>query len=208
LSTINSCLAAFVFGIAIFYSITDLDAVLGSNGSFPLAAIYAQATSNKAGTFGLLFIVMLSLLICLVGTVLTCSRIWWSLARDRATPFPKIFSKCNERLSCPVEATLLCAIISTGLGAIPLGSRTAFTDLAGSFIILTSASYAMCIAPSLFTGRKYVPKEGYFRLGSAGYALNAAAVTLIIFFDTIFCFRKSKPATGWCITSTRKLIQT
>lgn len=163
--------------------------MLSSNGSFPLAAIYAQATGTKGGTFCLLFIVLLSLLICLVGTLLTCGRIWWTLARDHATPLPYLFASVNEDLSCPIYATLFCTIFSLGLGAIPLGSKTAFQDLAGSFIILTSTSYALAIAPNLLTGRKNVPK-GPFHLGSAGFAINAAAVLLIIFFNIMYCFRK------------------
>ncbi|KAF2637328.1 choline transport protein [Massarina eburnea CBS 473.64] len=185
-------LSAFFFGIALFYSISDLDAVVNSNGSFPLAAIYSQATGTKGGTFCLLLIVFFSLMICLVGTLLTCSRIWWSLARDNATPFHHIFSSVNEGLSCPIPATLLCAIISIGLGAIPLGSQTAFTDLAGSFIILTSVSYALAIAPNIFTKRRNMPK-GPFHMGSAGFVVNAAAVLLIIFFDIMYCFPFALP---------------
>jgi hypothetical protein len=83
----------------------------------------------------------------------------------------------------------LCTLIGLGLGAIPLGSKTAFTDLAGSFIILTSTSYALAIAPNLFTGRKNVPK-GPFHLGKFGYPVNAAAVLFIVFFDIMYCFRK------------------
>lgn len=187
-------LSAFLYGIALFYSITDLDAVINSNGSFPLAAIYHQATGTKGGTFCLLFIVLLSLLICLVGTLVTCSRIWWSLARDNATPFPKAFSSVNEGLSCPIPATLLCSIISLGLGAISLGSKAAFTALAGSFIILTSTSYAIAIVPNIITGRKNMPK-GPFHMGSAGLPVNIAAVLFIAFFNIMYCFPFAYPAT-------------
>jgi hypothetical protein len=55
------------------FSITDLDAVLTSNGSFPLAVVYAQATGNKAGTFGLLLIVLLSIMIAIFGGFITVS---------------------------------------------------------------------------------------------------------------------------------------
>jgi len=128
-------------------------------------------------------------MICLVGTLLTCGRIWWALARDDATPLPKFFSNVNETLSCPIPATLFVAIISTALGAIPLGNPTAFTALAGSFIVLTSVSYALAIAPNIFTGRKYMPR-GPFWMGKYGYAVNVISVVLIIFFDIIYCFRK------------------
>jgi len=62
-------------------------------------------------------------MICVLGTFLTvrdtrnrtysCSlmqvgRILWALARDNATPFSGTFSIVNEKLSCPVPATLLC----------------------------------------------------------------------------------------------------
>jgi len=75
------------------------------------------------------------------------------------------------------------------LGAIPLGSKTAFSDLAGSFIILTTTSYALAIAPHLLTGRKNIP-PGPFWMGSAGFAINGIAVVLIIFFNIMFCFRR------------------
>jgi choline transport protein len=66
-------LSAFLFAITILYGISDFDAVLASNGAFPLATVYAQATGSKGATFGLLFIIFCSILICLVGTFLTVS---------------------------------------------------------------------------------------------------------------------------------------
>jgi len=171
------------------YAITDLDAVLAWPGSFPLAAVYSQATGNKAGTFGLLFIVFLSIMICVVGTFLTVGRIWWALGRDNAIPFANTFGRVNETLSCPVEATIFCAILCSAFGAIALGSKTAFNDLVGSFIVLTSLSYLLAILPHLLTGRKNVP-EGPFWMGKWGFAINAISCVAIIFFDIFYCFRK------------------
>lgn len=131
-------ITTFLYAIAIFYGINDLSAVTSSNGSFPLAVVYHQATGNAGGTFGLLLILFLSIMICTLGTVLMVGRLWWALARDNATPFAGFFSQVNERLSCPIPATILCAILCTGFGAIQLGSKTAFVDLVGSFIILTT----------------------------------------------------------------------
>lgn len=64
-------LTAFVYAIAILYSITDLGAVVNSNGSFPMAVIYSQATGSAAGTFGLLLILFLSIIVCAIDTYLT-----------------------------------------------------------------------------------------------------------------------------------------
>ena len=81
-------ITSFCYAIAIMYGINDLNAVVTSNGSFPLAAVYSQATGKAGATFGLLLIIFLSLLICLVGTFLLLGRIWWALARDNAVSAP------------------------------------------------------------------------------------------------------------------------
>lgn len=104
-------------------------------------------------------------------------------------PFSGFFSSVSERLSCPVPATLFVAVVATGLGAIPIGSSTAFLDLTGSFIILTTISYAIPFMGNVLTGRRHFPK-GPFHLGKWGTAVNLTAVVLITFFDIFYCFRK------------------
>jgi len=126
---------------------TDFDALLNGVNSYPLAIIYAQATAdadgnvNKGAVFGLLFIILCSGYCCVLGTFLTNSRTYWALARDNAVPLSGIFGKVNKRLSCPVNATLFCGVIATGILAIPLGSNAGFLAITGSFIVLTSVSY-------------------------------------------------------------------
>ncbi|KAJ7730277.1 choline transport protein [Mycena olivaceomarginata] len=187
-------LTGFVYVVALMFSITDLDAVLTSNGSFPLAVVYAQATGNKAGTFGLLLIVFLSVMICCIGGFITTGRIYWALARDNVTPFSSFFSQVSARLSCPVPATLFCAILTTAFGAVQLGSKTALSDLGGSFVILSTTSYAMAILPHLLSGRKNVP-QGPFWMGRAGFFVNTISVLLIVFTNVMFCLPYALPAT-------------
>ncbi|KAK3329462.1 amino acid/polyamine transporter I [Apodospora peruviana] len=193
-------LYAFCFAIALCYAITDLDALTLGINTYPLASIYAQATANSDGsqnlgaTFGLLFIIFCSSFLCVVGTVLTNSRIYWALARDNAVPFAPFFSRVNEKLSCPVQSTLFVAVVATGLGAIPLGSSTAFLDLTGSFIILTTVSYAIPFLANVLTGRKYFPK-GPFHLGKFGTPVNTLAVLFIALFNIFYCFPYALPTT-------------
>lgn len=183
---------AFVYAIAIMYGINDLDAVTGSALSFPLAEVYSQATGSRGATFGLLFIVLLSILICSIGTLMMVGRLFWVLARDNATPFPALFGNVDERLSCPIPATILCAVLCTAFGAIQLGSKTAFTDLVGSFIILTTVSYFLAIFPHMLTKRRNVP-VGHFWMGNFGYFVNGVTCVLIVFFDIWFCFPYAYP---------------
>ena len=185
-------LASFCYAIAILYGINDLDGILSYQGGFPLTALYLQATGSVPATFGLLFIIFLALVPCLSGTYLTTSRIWWALARDNVTPFPRFFAHVSKRWCCPIEATTLCAVLTVALGAITVGSKTAFTDLTGSFIILTSTSYAMAIVANVVTGRQNFPR-GEFYMGHIGYYVNILTVLLITFFNIMFCFPPTYP---------------
>ncbi|KAK6949266.1 hypothetical protein Daesc_009340 [Daldinia eschscholtzii] len=182
-------LYAFAFAIALGYAITDISALQGGINTYPLAVIYQQATGSSGATFGLLLILFLSSMCCCVGTVLTNSRTYWALARDNAVPFSGIFGRVNEGLSCPIYATLFVSVVATGLGAIPLGSSSAFLALTGSFIVLTTVSYAIPFTANMITGRRYFP-AGPFHMGKLGYAVNLVAVLLIAMFDILFCFRK------------------
>jgi hypothetical protein len=68
---------AFCFAIALCYAITDLGALQGGFNTYPLAGIYQQATAradgtpNYGATFGLLAIILVSTILCTIGTVLT-----------------------------------------------------------------------------------------------------------------------------------------
>ncbi|KAI0877825.1 amino acid transporter [Hypoxylon argillaceum] len=188
-------LYAFVFAIALSYAITDLSALQGDSNTYPLAGIYQQATQSPAATFGLLFILFLTSMCCCIGTVLTNSRAYWALARDNAVPFSKFFGRVNESLSCPIEATIFVSVFVTGLGAISLGSSSAFLALAGSFVVLTTVSYAIPFLGNVISGRKYFP-PGPFSLGKLGNAVNLITIVLTIFFDVFFVFPYTLPTTA------------
>ncbi|KAK4193459.1 putative amino acid transporter [Podospora australis] len=191
-------LYAFCFAIVLCYAITDLAILQGGINTYPLVDIYLQATADGQGnqnlgaTFGLLFIIWCASMLCCIGTTLTNSRIYWALARDKAVPLSSLFSQVNEKLSCPIPATLFVAIVATGIGAIPLGSEVAFLNLAGSFIILTTVSYAIPFGANILTGRRHFPK-GPFHLGKFGMPVNILAVLFITLFDIFYCFPYAMP---------------
>ncbi|KAK9235384.1 hypothetical protein V1525DRAFT_410145 [Lipomyces kononenkoae] len=190
-------LYAFCLAIALCYAITDINALLSGINGYQLAMIYSQATGSAGGTFGLLFIIFLFIYPLHSGHRM--SRSFCALARDNAMPFSFPFGRVSEDLSRPVYATLLCALAATGLGAIPLGST--FLDLTGSFVILSTVSYAIPFTPNILTGRKYLP-QGSFRLGKAGYFVNRTAVVLITLFNIFYCFPYSVPTTAMSMNST------
>lgn len=103
---ISSFVTAFIFLIILFYAISDFDAVLSTTAELPLTEIYYQATGSKAGAIGLTVIALLSLMGSVMGSVLTSSRIFWTLARDDATPFSRFFGRVSRRWKNPFNAIL------------------------------------------------------------------------------------------------------
>lgn len=178
--------------IAIMYAINDYDALFDS--PYPIAEIYRQATGSADGAIGLLALVMICIGICVVGLYITSGRTLWALSRDGAVPFPKIVSKVSDRFGMPFNATVIVAIIVTVLGAIYVGSTTAFNAFVGSFVLMSSSSYIAAILPNLLTGRKNIEVYGPFELkGWKGYVLNGIACSYMIVWFVIYCFPFALP---------------
>ncbi|RDW80583.1 hypothetical protein BP5796_05281 [Coleophoma crateriformis] len=198
---------ALFYMIAIFYATTNLDDVLGAP-YFPLSQIYFQATSTKAGTVGLLFVILVPIFCTLIGTFITCGRTLWTLARDGAVPFSSTLKIVPQRFKMPFNATVVCAIFSTILGCIYVGSIAAFNAFVGSFVILSTLSYLAAIMPFIFTKRfsnvalppgPYINsmKPGPFCMSSAvGYTVNIISCLYIIVFIVIYCFPYSMPVSA------------
>jgi amino acid transporter len=186
-------LTALFYLIAILYAINDLNTILKSSFLFPLTTIYLQATGSAAGSVGLLLLVLLPTLIATIGCYLTASRIFWTLARDKATPFHNSFKTIHPRWKNPFNAIILCAAIVTILGCIYVGSSTAFNAFVGSFVILTMASYLAAILPHLLSGRSNITPGYFWMKGLIGYIVNIISCLFMMAFIVIFCFPFALP---------------
>ena len=178
--------------IAILYAINDFDALYDS--PWPIATIYLQATGSADGAIGLLALIMICIGICVCGLYITSGRTLWALARDGATPFPRMLSRVDSKLGMPFNATILNAILVTILGAIYVGSLTAFNAFVGSYVIMVSSSYIAAILPNLLTGRKNIEVYGPFHLkGILGFVFNGIACAYMIVWFVIYCFPFALP---------------
>lgn len=179
--------------ISLFYSINDLDEVLNTNSSFPLATIYRQATGTKGGALGLLIVAFIPTFLTCVGCYITAGRTLWTLARDNGTPFSSWLSRVNTRHHNPLNATLACGAIITVLGCIYVGSTTAFNAFVGSYVQLSTLSYLSAIVPNLIRKRRGIVPGYFFMSGWVGFAVNGLSCVYIIAFIVIFCFPFAMP---------------
>ncbi|KAL8843734.1 MAG: hypothetical protein Q9176_001942 [Flavoplaca citrina] len=197
----KAILFQYVFGffsglfylIAILYGVSSFDDVLASLYLFPLAEIYRQAAGSKAGSVGLVFLSFLPAFLSCIGCCVTASRVFWTLARDGATPCSRFFSNVDRSTHNPFRAIMFSGVFVTVLGCIYVGSKTAFSAFVGSFVILTTLSYVTAILPHLLSGRKNVVPGWFWMKGLRGFVVNGIACAYIIVFNVIFCFPFSLP---------------
>ncbi|KAJ6786634.1 hypothetical protein PWT90_03724 [Aphanocladium album] len=179
---------ALLYLTALFYSVQDLTSALAIVPTFPLAGLYMQVTGSQGGALGLLIVVFLPTLITCIGCYITAGRTFWTLSRDRATPFHPYFSKVSPVLCSPFNATLFCGVVCTVMGCIYVGSTTAFNAFVGSYIILSTLSYLSAILPHLLSGRTNVTPGWFWMKGPIGFIVNGIVCLYIIAFIVIFCF--------------------
>lgn len=196
LQMLTAFTTAFVYLIALFYSIQDLDAVYNSQiGVFPTAEIYRQATGSSGGAIGLIAVLFLATFPTLIGTFVTGGRMWWSLARDKATPFSSYFAEVHPTLNCPVHATVGMSALVTCLGCIYVGSSTAFQALISSFIVLSSLSYFGAILPHVLSSRRNMVPGPFYMGQKLGMFVNITALLYILVTVVFFCFPLVMPVT-------------
>lgn len=183
---------AFFFLLAILYATSDLSAV-GVSGKFPLAEIYRQATGSRGGAVALLIVAFIPTFLTNIGTYIIAGRMFWTLARDKATPFSAFFARVDPRFQNPFNATVLCGVVCTLMGGMYIGSTTAFNAFVGSFVQLSTLSYLMAILPHLLSGRAHLVPGWFWMHGLLGYAVNVISCLYIVVFLVIFSFPSVLP---------------
>jgi len=91
---------AFGFGIviAVLFVTTNVEASLASpTGAlgFPYMDIFYQSTGSKAGTTGMIVIILVMTVCGTIASLATASRLIWAFARDRGLPFWRHVSKVS-----------------------------------------------------------------------------------------------------------------
>lgn len=185
-------LTAFSFIITMLYAATDLAAV-GATGTFPLADIYRQATGSRGGSLGLLIVTFIPTLLTNVGNFIIAGRMFWTLARDNATPFSPVFARISPRFQNPFNATALCGVICTLLGCMYIGSSSAFNAFISSFVLLSTLSYLMAILPHLLSRRANIVPGWFWMHGPIGFVVNFVSCVYIVVFFIVFCFPYTLP---------------
>ena len=141
----------------------------------------------------MLFLALVPTFLSCVGCYVTASRVFWTLARDNATPFSAFFSHVSHRQHNPFRAILFCGGFATLMGCIYVGSSAAFAAFVGAFVVLSSLSYLAAILPHLLTRRRTITPGRFHMRGAVGFLVNAVSAIYIVVFVVVFCFPFAMP---------------
>jgi choline transport protein len=143
-------LLGFAMMLTVLFCIGDLETVLGTKTGFPFIQIFYDSVGSIAGATAMAAIVLALTWACAIGITTTASRMTWSFARDRGTPFSHILSKVEHRTRVPVVAVAAVTIFSALLTLIYVGSATAFNDVISLTITGFYGSYFLPAAFLLY----------------------------------------------------------
>jgi len=143
-------LIGFAMMITTLYCLGDAKSVLETTTGFPFIQIFYNSVGSVGGAVGMGVIVLILTWACATGITTTASRMTWSFARDKGTPFSKILSRVSSRTRVPVIAIFVVTIFAALLVLIYIGSYTAFNDVISLTITGFYGSYFLPCAFLLY----------------------------------------------------------
>ena len=146
-SMIMNGLIGFAMMLTVLFCLGDVDTVLETSTGFPFIQVFADSVKNVAGATTMTAVVLALTWACAIGITTTASRMTWSFARDRGTPFSRILSRVDRRTQVPVIAVGVVVLFAALLTLIYVGSYTAFNDVISLTITGFYGSYFL---PSAF----------------------------------------------------------
>ncbi|SGZ52535.1 CIC11C00000004109 [Sungouiella intermedia] len=186
---------ALSYAIAMFFCVTNLDAIINSGTGLPILDIYYQALKNKAGTLCLGSLLFLTACGCTISAHTWQARLCWSFSRDNGLPFSKYLSIIDPNLGVPLNAHLFSSAIVAVLGCLYLASSTAFNSMVVGCITFLLLSYLVPTGCLLYRGRNNI-KHGCFWLGKLGLFANIMTISWALFALIFFSFPTFMPVTA------------
>ncbi|CAG7921092.1 unnamed protein product [Penicillium olsonii] len=191
-------LTFFAFVVAMFYCMSDMEAVIHTATGVPIYEIWVQAThSNVAPT------VFICLLACIAffslnGCQQTASRLTWAFARDNALVMSKYLRVIDPRFQVPIYALCANSAVIFIIGCIYLASSTAFNALIGTGLVLQQVSFCFPAALLLYRRRSatYLPSTRFFKLGIFGWVSNIVTVAFGCVVLIFYNFPSKMPVSG------------
>ncbi|KAF2424843.1 amino acid transporter [Tothia fuscella] len=122
-------LIGFAMMITVLYCLGDSASVSETKTGFPFLQVFVNSVKSRGGAVGMGVVVLILTWACSTGITTTASRMTWSFARDRGTPFSRVLSRVSKRTKVPIFAVFAVTGLAALLVLIYIGSAAAFNDV-------------------------------------------------------------------------------
>ncbi|QIW98180.1 hypothetical protein AMS68_003698 [Peltaster fructicola] len=182
--------------ISFCFCITDLQSVFDTSNPTTVIGVIYNATQSQAGTLVLGSLLVILLFFSTVTTIASSSRQIWAFSRDRGLPFSSWIQWVRPGWDIPVNALVLCLIISIALSAINFGSQTALNailSISNAALIFSYIISVGCIRLKRLRGEPLLPRR--WSLGKWGWLINDITLAFLL-VAFLFCFFPEYPSVG------------
>ncbi len=192
-------LTAFPFVVAMFYCISDPDAVLAS--PVPIFEIWSQAVRSDKGATIMTALLLLTGYFSLNASQQTASRLTWSFARDRGLVFSGAIGAMHPTLGVPIWALIANAFVVFIMGCVYLGSNATFNAMVATSVILMHITFAIAAGLKMLRRRAahFLPEKSSnwsWNLGISGWIFDFVTVAWGSIALIFYCFPTTTPTTG------------
>jgi amino acid transporter len=147
-SMIFNGIFGFAMMVTVLYCLGDAKSVL--NTPLPFIRIFYNSVKSFRGATVMSVVVVILTWLCATGITATASRMTWSFARDKGTPFFKQLKIVSKNQKIPIVAILVTTIFAALLVVIYVGSKVAFNDVISLTITGFYGSYFLPCAFLLY----------------------------------------------------------
>lgn len=182
---------AFMFQIAMAYTIVNIEDVANADSGQPYVAFLAQILDQKAVMALSAFAVILGYFMtsaCMVAA----SRVLFSYSRDNCFPLSKYWAHVNEKTKTPVNAVwanwfIGCLLLLLMFGGVAIDAIFSVGAI-GSFISFTIPSFLR------ITYARKTFQPGPWNLGRFTYISGAISTSFTVLMIPIMCFPQYRGA--------------
>ncbi|KAF2726093.1 amino acid transporter [Polychaeton citri CBS 116435] len=182
--------------ITFCFCIPNIDPVINTLTGNPILQVVYNVTGSLAGTC-----VLGTLLVCLtffstVTVIASASRQCWAFARDRGFPFSQWIMRIPSDRDIPLNAILVCLLVSCVLAAINFGSDVALNaivSVSNAALIFSYIISVGCLRLKRLRGEPLLPRR--WSLGKFGGPLNDITLAFL-FISFVFSFFPIMPMTN------------
>ncbi|KAJ5907560.1 amino-acid permease [Penicillium taxi] len=171
--------------LVVAYTVTDIDAVIGSELGQPWASYLLQVLPQKValGILGLTIVCGFSMG---QGCMVAASRVTYAYARDDCFPYSNIWKKVDKRTDTPVNAVIINAILGILMCLLVLAGDTAIGALFSIGAIAQFVAFAIPILIRVFfVGHRF--RKGPWHLGPFGSFIGGLGVAFVLLMVPILC---------------------